>query len=273
VFWTESGGLFRAAKDGAAFSNTPFAPMSSGAEGTTIAGDVFWVSDKAGSIRKTTLGGATVELVGNQGTAQEIAVDATTVYWTRRSAVGDGGTDGKLVRLAKGGATANEVIGGRPGIFSLGLDDLTLYWSETAGVFKCSKVGSCVAVSLFSSEGKNWPSRPLIALSLTDVLLVTTPTIYQIPKAGGTAVELASGNGLAGLAVFGGFVYYGESSAHTLWRIALNGLTEKQAVAPINNPVSGIAVDATGVYWTEYTNVPEGYTVVRKVLLPAASLD
>jgi Cys-tRNA(Pro) deacylase len=83
--------------------------------------------------------------------------------------------------------------------------------------------------------------------------------VLQVPKAGGAVITLATGNGLSGIGVSGGSVYWVASTvgstSGTIMSVPIGG-GAPVTLAHQSGAPSHLAVDETGVFWFDDTQGP-----------------
>ena len=225
-------------------------------EGLAVdASSVYWTNGY-GTIRKVGLAGGTpTTIASGQDGATKIAVDATNVYWNDQLPL-RGPRDHTFHESPSPGAVMKmPIAGGNPTTlasnvspFEIAVDAVSVYWAEN------------------DSPGRRLPS---------------SAQVMKVPIAGGAPTTLASGQDAPqDLVVDGSYVYWtnipgpclagscGSSlpDTGTVMRVPVGGGTPSTIASQQPGP-SGIAVDATSVYWT---NNPGG-TVVAAPLGGGAS--
>jgi hypothetical protein len=204
--------------------------------------NVYW-TDLGGSVMKVPLGGGVPTAVASGlTTPTSITVDANSVYWTNRGAV-------MKVPLGGGGPTA--LASGQSVPSGLAVDATSVYWANSgSGSVMKVPVGGGMATTLASG-----PSGPAgIAVDATSVYWTnaTTGTVMKVPLDGGVPIALASGqDSPTSIAVDVTSVYFATTTATGLGFVMKVPLGGGNPVALASGePPNSIAVDATGVYWT-----------------------
>ena len=164
-------------------------------------------------------------------------VDSTNVYWVTASDADAGPTTTfALMRhsLASPGAGA-ELVGA-----------LTGGYTDSEGLAATSDSILWMRSATYGSGGT----------------VVTSPgSVFAMPKAGGAARKLVGGDIYALTPqVHGGHVYWVNNGlTYGPMRCALGGCTTPEILAPNRTAgANGLAVDATGFYWTESSNAGDG---------------
>jgi len=251
---------------------------------------VYWASKMTGKIMKAGVNGGTlVELAGNQKwPSTGLAVDATHVYWNTVS------TDGTLMKVSSSGGQPESLIGsGVNGIRSIAVDanalyytnntggaigryDLAanapsvlvsgltgpmmiaidadnVYWTELQGRVK--KVPKAGGASTQLAEGA---AGGAIAVTTGGVYWLAGEAVMKVALQGGTAVELAKGQYVKGVAADEQFVYFTDYLAGTVNKVSVDG-GEVTTLAANQQGPEPIAIDGTSVYWAN-----GGDSTVRK---------
>jgi hypothetical protein len=159
-----------------------------------------------------------------------------------------------------GGATTTLAIGGYP--YELALDDTYVYWSDNDGpIWKVAKTGGS-PIKLADQTTVNSFQPMGIAVDGTNVYFETSDgKIWQVSKAcGGAPLLLASdaGNEPWGIAVDDTAVYYASGANGTVESVPIGGgCVTTLASEPGTSGCTGVAVDATSVYFTAAAGVYE----------------
>ncbi|MBI3203365.1 MAG: hypothetical protein HYZ29_17635 [Myxococcales bacterium] len=181
------------------------------------------------------------ELPGAYG----IAVDNTDVYWTDNES-------GTVIAAPKSGGALRTLASGQHHPQFVALDSTHVYWGNAQSpdgfVGRVEKSGGPVEVVADNSAR-------VIAVDASRVFFTAYgdgAAVRSAPLAGGPAVTLADAQpNPTGIAVFEGFVYWGNQGAHQVD----GGIMKVPAIggAPsvvVTGQVSGgVAADSSGIYW------------------------
>jgi hypothetical protein len=210
------------------------------------ASHVYFTQKDAGKVsRVPRAGGAAEVLAQTQSKPTSIALDQNNVYWINDSY--NTPTVQKLP-LAGGAAPVQVASTSSLDLYSLAVDASYVYWTQDgldAAVVKAPLAGG--ALVPLAPAGANSRSLALDATSVYWASLgdgVGSGTVQKVPKAGGAVVTLASGTDLMAIALYGGFVYFGNRDA--IYKVATSGGTVSTLSTEVR--ASTLAVDASGIY-------------------------
>jgi hypothetical protein len=184
-----------------------------------------------------------VIVASGQAGPQNIATDATHIYWTNRN--GD-----QVMRAAKAGGAVETFAAGQDGAQGIALDASHVYWTNFFGdqVMRRAKSGGELESLATVQDGAYG-----IALDATHVYWTSgeDDTVMRRAKAGGAIQTIAASQStVRGIAV---------DETHVYWAVAGFAGEVKRApktggnVATISAPegaAEGVALDATHVFWT-----------------------
>ncbi len=227
-----------------------------------VQGDaVIWgVFADAGSISKVPLdGGASHLIFPSQQTALAIAADATNVYWSDMLAV---------YAAAAGGGPITPIVapvGPPQQIEGIAVDADSVYWLQVTTGSGAANPASVMKAPLAGGAATEVASLQELpeqggSFTLDDTSVYWSDpvagTIMSVPKAGGTPVTLATGQGHpTSLVVAADSVYWitvtDQSSALVAKVPKTGGAPVTWVAGPpsAGDPTGDLAVDATGVYY------------------------
>jgi hypothetical protein len=208
--------------------------------------NVYWTNTAKfggdGSVNKCAIGGCAgspTSLAGGQGYTGGIAVDATSAYWaTGIGQVPNGTYAVRECAIGGCGNTPTLLAGGsldsvEPPM-SMAVDATSVYWSVPLA--KCSTSGCGGVPTTLATAAQLMPNNPWLALDANNVYFFSTQGVAKCPLGGCTGAPTIVG---------------------------LDGF------APGDPGPTGIAVDATNVYWimvwfVSMTPSPQWAYFVRK---------
>jgi hypothetical protein len=228
VIWTNTlpgaGGVFRIAKTGGAPS--PISAIESQPVGpATDDGFVYWASYASGRVRKATdVGTNALDLVTGQDGPRSALADpgkSGFVYFVTVN-------EGFVKRVSKLGGPAELISEHVIGPWALARDPFTtdLFFTRFTGLGDVRRIRAAPGSRSEPLVPANSIQTPYsLAVDETHVYftthLPTSGSVARVPKMGGTIEILASGQQApAGVAVDGAAVYWTESDAHRVWKLA-----------------------------------------------------
>jgi hypothetical protein len=166
-----------------------------------------------------------------------VAVDATTVYVAAQMT-------GPLIAVPVAGGTPTQLA--TASVFTVTIDETSIYWSDGRSIYSCSKQGCAASTVALSPSGLAHG----IAVDAANVYWANTSDgkVTKVGKKGGASVVLASGGYPYQIAVDDANVYWTDQSFAAVMKVPTAGGTPVQ-LATCVGPM-GIAVDGTNVYYT-----------------------
>lgn len=210
--------------------------------------------DGNGSVMAVPLaGGEPVVLAAQYNTPEFIAVDEDDVYW---STWGNGG----VFKVPKSGGAPTQLFEGKT-VGELVLDGADIYFtvSSQAHVRRMSKTGGDSTVIFIGNAGNE--ALYTFAVDDEDVYVYASSVdgeskIHKVPKAGGTAVIVASGLARVGTMVLSGpYLYVTEGGTEQngwhdgiIWRMAKTGGPPEILADGQGNPKRSV-LGGSALYW------------------------
>jgi hypothetical protein len=188
----------------------------------------------------------------------ELVADLTDIYWIDAGTAG--GSDGTVSRLAVGDATITRVATNLAGVSQIALDPDFVYWTTSAGVFRCARVEG-VPTEIVGSPA---PARGLAVNSSNVFWSLENGEVDTAPLKGGPMTRLATANAPFRLAADDSAVYWGEYESNGSVFKLLLGAEQPTLVAADQDVVNSLSTRDSRVAWstlfggTVVTAAPEG---------------
>jgi hypothetical protein len=220
--------------------------QNGGANGLAVdATSIYWTHQEG--VTSMPIGGGTPRPIAAADRASGIALDATNVYWTSLG-------EGSVMKVPIGGGDATVLASGQSEPAAIAVDAANVYWRNSGdGTIKKVPIGggdeTLLASGLALSSGMAVAGGHLYWTNYDD------GTVMTVPTSGGTPTTLASGQpGPGAIATDGTNVYF--SAEGGVRRVPVGG------GAPItieceHEGARMMAIDATHLYW------PSGGGIVR----------
>ncbi len=218
---------------------------------------VYWLDEMAGTVHRfAKVSGTDVTLASSQGKPHRIAIDASYVYWTNFLGAA-------VMRVPKvGGSPTLVAAASQP--TDLRVDDTDAYWidSTTGALRRAPKAGGAAATIALPTPTSTFDVDVDSIFALN--VFANGSGVFRIPKAGGAAVEITSGQTAPAaphlLLSDGDRVFYGGAAIGGSVAVAsvlktgsptpfaLKGTTTQNP--PITNPPFAAVADSLYVYWS-----------------------
>ncbi len=206
--------------------------------------NVYWVNRSYGEIKQRAIsGGQPIVLATGLSGGDDVAVDASRVYWS------DDTSDGNISSEPIGGGTIVSIGAHLYYPSGLWLVPPYLYWSAHAGgnISRYGDAGTEVLTNdadylagLAVADGVYWSDQSLsVVKELTSQGTVKTVAINQ--------------NGPTDIATDGTTLYWTQKLGNAVMTMPIQGTSPTALVTGLSNPI-GIWVYADCVFWTEGAN-------------------
>jgi hypothetical protein len=268
IYWINStnidAGLWKASKSGGA--PIEVATLNGGGSGLVVdATSAYWTMydddyDYYAGVQTVPLGGGLPEvLVSNQPRAAGLAAMGDALYWINQGHGLQNYADGEVLTVPKEGGTPLVLASGQPELGHVAVDDANVYWTvnsvwtfESAALRKVPKGGGS-PTSLVDAAYVRGLATDGVNVFFTIASTANPPNgkIMRVAVGGGDPMLVADGQpGDDAIAVHDGCVYWPGKEG--IVRVPKDGGDIAPVAAWIGGAM-GFAVDAAGVYWTDYT--------------------
>jgi outer membrane protein assembly factor BamB len=253
VYWTNysSGEIRRVAKSGGQPTTLDSSPGTYPWSIAVDAANVYWTAPNfyvggadAGVMQRPLDGGARIALGTQLDEPTNIAVSATTVFWTP-----SGGTD-VVQTVPIGGGTVARFVAGQAAGGAITIDANNLYWSTSSATYQAPLVGG--------QPLQIGPASPALAVDGAYVYLATSngsaASVLRVPIGGGPSVTLASSRppSIVAVAVDAARVYWlegeGTIGMGAVAAVDKSGGTPVVLASGLQDP-SALAVDDADIYF------------------------
>ena len=219
--------------------------------GGGIAGDiavdatsVYWSNPVDSTIMKVSSGGGTPTTLASGQSIGHIAVDSTSVYWLNGGAV---------MKVPTGGGSLTTLASGQHYPQCIAVDGMSVYWATSDLFGAAYQSGTVMKVS----TGGGTPTTLAIGQEVPEDMVVDATSVDRadsglltVPTVGGSTVTLvpdvSMGVAQHGIAVDGTSIYWATAGGNVM-KFAFVGGTP---ISLVSGATGSIAVDSTSVYWT-----------------------
>jgi len=199
------------------------------------------------------IGGATLifAAAGKDLNPWGLAVDANNVYFTDAAS-----PNGKVVRVPLDGSPASEMAIGQDLPSAIAVDATDAYFTTIYAVKKVPLVGG-PAVKLSTAVDAGYAGLVLDSSNVYWTNYTNPGSTMFLPKAGGSATTVDSGDkSPSGLIVQGGSIYWAVLTDNVIKTAPIAGGAATVFASGQKAPRSGIAADATNLYWITEGDFP-----------------
>jgi hypothetical protein len=203
------------------------------------------------------LGECVTTLASGQSFPSNLAVDATSVYWTNF-----GG--GSVVKVGLAGGMLTTIAQGQFKPSGIGVNGANVYWTNFSNgtIMTAATSGGGTASTLANTQGEPYA----LTVDATNVYWTNigagAASVVQIAQTGaGSPITLVSGLSSPGaLTTDGTFAYWTDSVAGAVGKIALGGGGVPLTLATGQAGVEGIGIANSDLFWAVGTKIEEGTT-------------
>jgi hypothetical protein len=210
-----------------------------------LRGNAYFAQNGAGTVSRVSPGGSPIVLASGLSNLTGVAADNFNAFWLEND---NPGTVNKA--SINGGGAVTVLASNRLSLAAIATDGINVYWLENtlpASIFRVPVGGGAITQVAF-----NLPASAGLAVDSTSLYWLEGTNVRKMPKAGGAAATIGTATAQS-IATDGVRLFFGNSAANTIRTMPVAGgaLTTLHTGAP---SLTGVAVDATSVYWSENTS-------------------
>ncbi len=243
------------ATDASVDSATAEASLDAGVDGTGPTDAPALPFDAAACVDSGT-GHCLLVLADNQGNAESTQIDSTSVYWVQEAS-------GAVMKVPINGGTPQTLAVGGGGVNFIAIDGTSVYFTnETSGQIMKAPLDGDGGQTVTLTQAGTGATPAGVAVDGVAVYWanLNAGTIDTVPLGGGIATPLASGLTLPILVTLDAqnvYVTCGDGTIHAIPKTGGGGGAGSVIVSGQGeNGISGLAIDATHVYWS--SNATDG---------------
>lgn len=209
-----------------------------------LRGNAYYTQNGAGTVSRVAPGGSPIVLASGLSNLTGLAVDNFSAYWLEND---NPGTVNKA--SINGGGAVTVLASNRLSLAAIATDGINVYWLENtlpASIFRVPVGGGAISQVTF-----NLPASTGLAVDSTSLYWLEGTSVRKMPKAGGAIATIGTATAQS-IATDGVRLFFTNSAANNIRTMPVAGgaLSTLHTAAP---SLTGVAVDATSVYWSENT--------------------
>ena len=206
------------------------------------AGHVFWTDQGSGQVVTCSANNcnATRTVLATFGVPDDIALDATNVYWAE--------TGGSVFACARAGCSQSPKVlaSGQAGIDGIATASGVVYWSTSTAVMSCAATGCGNAPSSFLAH-----STDDLAIVGTTFFAAAYSNVYACALPGCTNLVTIGSAGAEGVASDGKTIFFSSKNGD-VFDCPAGGCATASTFA--SSPLPGdVVTDGKNVYWVDET--------------------
>jgi hypothetical protein len=182
----------------------------------------------------------------------KLAMDETSLYWLDTGTLLHDYVDGQVMKISKSGASATPLAANQDNLFDIAVSSESLWWMASDGIHRKGKNGGLAAVFVpFATLPNIITGADVLALDDSHLYFTTGAEIRRAAIATGATEQLYARDRVVALTTDAACVYFATKDA--IFQMPKAG-GAPLPIATVIGDVWTMATDDSGLYYVDYTN-------------------